>query len=76
MTQQLVVTRTIRQTEKAALLDSWVTNTPVQMLCQEKKNSLYFRKNTTPIHVGLLMMCKAFCASCKIVSVGYDIAVS
>jgi len=73
MTQQLV-TRTIRQTERAALLDSWVTNTPVKMLC--KKKNLYFRKNTTPLHVGLLMMCKAFCASCKILLVGYNITVS
>ena len=73
MAQQFVVTRTIRQTEIPALLDSWVTNTPVKMLFPTPpKNFLYFRKNVTPVHVGLFMMCKGFCSSCKIVSVCYD----
>jgi len=46
MTQQLV-TRTIRQTERAALLDSWVTNTPVKML-RKKKTPRIFVKTRHP----------------------------
>jgi hypothetical protein len=45
MKQQFVVTHTTHQTELAALLDSWVTNTPsVKMSPQKNCFSLCFLK--------------------------------
>lgn len=56
-----------RQTEVPAFLDSWVTNTPVEILSpQNKCFFLYFRKNVTRLSVGVLMMCQVFAVSRKI----------
>ena len=68
MKRQFVVTHTILQTEISALLDSWVTNTPVKMLCPQKNLlSFHFHKNGTCLSVGLLMIAQVFSVSCKIV---------
>jgi hypothetical protein len=40
MKQQFFVTHTICQTEVPALLDGWVTNTPVKILFSQKKELL------------------------------------
>jgi hypothetical protein len=53
MKRQFVETHTIRHTEIPELLDSWVTDTPVKMLCLRKKKSLYSRKKITCLRVGL-----------------------
>lgn len=34
--QQSVITQKIHETEIPALLDSWVTNTPLKILCPQK----------------------------------------
>jgi hypothetical protein len=51
------------------LLDSWVTNTSsVKVLCPQKYCfPVYFHKNLTCLSVNLLMICKVFSVSCKIV---------
>ena len=68
MKRPFVVTHKIRQTEIAALLDSWVTNTPVKMLCPHKIClSFYFLKNMTCLSGGLLRVGQVFFVSCKIV---------
>jgi len=37
MKRQFVVNHTVRETEISSFIDSWVTNTPVKMLCPHKK---------------------------------------
>jgi hypothetical protein len=68
MKQQFVVTHTIRQTEIPALPDSSVTDTPsVKMLCpQQISVSLYFRKNTACLRVGLLRVGYVFVSGVKL----------
>jgi hypothetical protein len=66
--KQVFVTHTVPPTEIPALLNIWVTNTPVKMLCQRKLLFLYFRKNRTCLIVGLMRVGQAFSVSCKNVS--------
>jgi hypothetical protein len=49
MKQQFIITPTHCQCEIPALLDSWVKNTPVKMLCPQKNLFLYFHKNTNTL---------------------------
>jgi len=56
MNCQCILTHTVRQTEIPALLGSWVTNTPIHMLCPQNQIglSLYFRKYLAHLSVNLL----------------------
>jgi hypothetical protein len=69
MKQQFVITHTNHHTETAALLDSWVTNTPsIKMSCLQKNCFfLYFHKNITCVIAGQIMSYQVSYVSYKIV---------
>ena len=66
--QFVVVTQAVPPPEILALLDSWITNTPVKMLCpQTNCSSLYFRRTITCLSVDLLRLGLFFSLSLSLV---------
>lgn len=71
MKEQFVVTHKIRQAEISAVVDIWVTNTAVKILCpQENYFYLYFR--ITCFSVDLLTTYQVFLSPVKVMSADYD----
>ena len=65
---QCVTTHTVRHTEIPALLDGWVTNTPVKnVFTQTNCFSLYFLKNISCLRVGLLRIGQVLSVCCRTV---------
>jgi len=68
MKQQFIITHTIPETEIPTLLESWVKNTPVKMLCPQKKlTSFIFVKHNMLTCWSIKNVSWFFPLSCKIV---------